>query len=300
MKKIILIVLSVIWAVGISAQVTIGSDKETDPSAILELKTPLDDKGFLGPKVKLISRKQATPVTNPATGLLVFNTDDSPANIPDDEKVFANKFYYWENGEWVSFIGKNEIETIIKGSLDELGIPRSVIYHVNPAQTEIYSANGTSVNVIKDFLYNYSPGTLKDIPLVEAINFLENDVTLSGNNTLRFKPGVYSITFSYDFTPTSNTIDCTLSSYFVDFPINPSVTGDRARIHSNTAHGTKLNSGHSNSIRYVAKFDSEINWRVRLGVGQSGSCTQSTGKVPPGLALVANGTFIQITKIGNQ
>lgn len=67
-----------------------------DPSAALEVYST--DKGLLIPRVTLTSSlSNPSPVTSPATGLLVFN---SGANQPIG-------LYYWDGSSWVSAGGSS-------------------------------------------------------------------------------------------------------------------------------------------------------------------------------------------------
>jgi len=63
------------------AQVGIGT---TSPDASAQLDVTSGTKGFLPPKVALTATNSASPITNPATGLLVYNTataGSSPNNV---------------------------------------------------------------------------------------------------------------------------------------------------------------------------------------------------------------------------
>ena len=59
-------------------------------------------KVFLPPRVALIATNVANPVTNPATGLLVYNTaisGGSPINV-------ARGYYYWNGSSWYPVVNK--------------------------------------------------------------------------------------------------------------------------------------------------------------------------------------------------
>ncbi len=61
-----------------------------DPSAMLDVNS--SDKGMLIPRISLSSTTVSTPVTTPATGLMVFNT----ATVGD----VTPGFYYWDGSQW--------------------------------------------------------------------------------------------------------------------------------------------------------------------------------------------------------
>jgi len=86
------------------------SGKEADNSSILELNS--DNKGFLVPR---LTTNQRQNISSPATGLLVFDTNDL-------------LFYYYINSEWIA-IGtgmhpwvKDQNQTYISGPSDSVGI----------------------------------------------------------------------------------------------------------------------------------------------------------------------------------
>ena len=70
-----------------------------DPSALLEVGTGSpttggDSKGVLVPRVALTNITVATPVTSPATSLIVFNTN---ASVTGGTGV---GFYWWDGTKW--------------------------------------------------------------------------------------------------------------------------------------------------------------------------------------------------------
>src|ERR1044071_2631813 len=61
------------------------------PSAGLDVD--YTDKGILIPRIALIVTSLSTPVSSPATGLMVYNTAT--------QNDVAPGFYYWNGGLWV-------------------------------------------------------------------------------------------------------------------------------------------------------------------------------------------------------
>ena len=74
-----------------------------DNSAILDVSSAT--KGFLPPRLALIATNIAAPVTNPATGLLVYNTATSgttPTNV-------VPGYYYWSGSIWYPVVNKGNV-----------------------------------------------------------------------------------------------------------------------------------------------------------------------------------------------
>lgn len=64
-----------------------------DASALLDIKS--SDKGILLPRISLTDITNPSPVTSPATGLLVYNTNPSVLGGS------GTGFYYWDGSQWV-------------------------------------------------------------------------------------------------------------------------------------------------------------------------------------------------------
>ncbi|MFZ9302895.1 MAG: hypothetical protein ACO239_05960 [Sediminibacterium sp.] len=95
--KRLLILFCIISSVHLNAQTGIGTTTP-DPSAKLEVAS--NNKGFLPPRIQLTATNSASPISNPANGLLVFNTVTAGSNpfqvVPG--------YYYWDatGQQWVS------------------------------------------------------------------------------------------------------------------------------------------------------------------------------------------------------
>ncbi|BDB52197.1 hypothetical protein [Flavobacterium ammonificans] len=92
MKKQLVFLL--VWiALPMVAQTGIGT---TTPHASAKLEVASSTQGFLPPRVALTAANQASPVTSPAIGLLVFNTQTAgtaPNNVTPG-------YYYWNGSSW--------------------------------------------------------------------------------------------------------------------------------------------------------------------------------------------------------
>ena len=83
MKTLTLFTLILLAALALNAQVAINNDgSNPDPSAVLDVKS--DTAGILIPRM---TKAQRNAITSPATGLLVFDTDE-------------NSFYYYDGSIW--------------------------------------------------------------------------------------------------------------------------------------------------------------------------------------------------------
>ena len=309
-KHIQFILLLIILMSGrdLSAQVTIGSADPPHKGAVLELKS--DNKGFLGPRVQLERLSSSNPIQNPAKGLLVFNIGESGV---DEEKVEKEKFYFWSGTSWVEFIYEEVLEAEIEDWLNRLGIPRSAIYHLDGTDIIDNSVPANPVYGMYDVMKDATLGERRWLKFKETDNETNGKVRfdIQGSQCrLYFKKGVYSITFAYQFIPSTHAYPnpvtpqerCTASSYFVDFPLERGgITDDRARIHNVAYHSIKEESHHGGAISYVVKIEQDDTpWEMQLGAGQSGSnCNYSTDLAIPGFSLVNENTFILVSRIGD-
>jgi len=98
MKNIVsILVLGLVFLSG-KAQTGIGT---TTPSPSAKLEVFSNNQGFLPPRIALTAINNASPVTSPATGLLVYNTattGTAPNNV-------APGYYFWNGTAWVAILG---------------------------------------------------------------------------------------------------------------------------------------------------------------------------------------------------
>lgn len=98
-KEIVIITFSLIFLSG-KAQTGIGT---TTPSPSAKLEIFSNNQGFLPPRIALTATNAASPVTSPAIGLLVYNTETAgtaPNNV-------VPGYYFWNGSAWVNFIASN-------------------------------------------------------------------------------------------------------------------------------------------------------------------------------------------------
>ncbi|GGE97824.1 hypothetical protein SAMN05443634_106176 [Chishuiella changwenlii] len=113
----------------------------------------------------------------------------------------------------------------------------------------------------------------------------------TSTSVVSFQPGTYQITFVYEAT--HNIAGCTISSYFVDFPVDIVGSTTRQRIHGTSSHTEGNNSNHGGTISYTTTLTAPRTWEMRLGRGQSGNCGGT------GMTLFAGSTEVVIFRLGD-
>ncbi len=106
MRLGIVLVFIISWQ--LHAQTGIGTSTPS-PSAKLEVAST--NQGFLPPRIALTATNAASPVTSPATGLLVFNTETAgttPNNVTPG-------YYYWNGSLWVRLNGPSDTAANVTG-----------------------------------------------------------------------------------------------------------------------------------------------------------------------------------------
>lgn len=104
MRKIPVISLFFLFIVsfGYGQSVGIGTSA---PDSSAQLDVFSNNKGFLPPRVALTATNILSPVQNPATGLLVYNTATSgvsPVNV-------SPGYYYWNGNSWYPVVNKGKM-----------------------------------------------------------------------------------------------------------------------------------------------------------------------------------------------
>lgn len=298
-------------SIPLNAQVTIGALEPPHESALLEVKSDNNDKGLLLPHIALEAIWDTLAISKPATGLLVYNTNDSDPekviNIAD--RVRANNYYIWSGGEWVQLVGNSKLEENIEIAFSNLGVPRPALFTLN-GNTRLMPQSYPNMRGVVDLLKDIPVGNSAYLPMAERTNFTNGTVSMrntNGQTTIIFKPGVYEIKFVYEFVPAGTAESgqglppntCNLSSYYMDLPLHRvesdgSISNLYSRIHSNCSHNVGGTSNHGNTINYITVLYKETSWPVRLGRGQAGNCAGVAG-----FAMPNRSTFLYISRIGD-
>ena len=79
------------------AQVGINADNSA-PNSSAGLDVSFTNKGLLPPRIALTAINSADPITNPAIGLLVYNT--ATTGTPPNNVIPGN--YYWNGTRWIA------------------------------------------------------------------------------------------------------------------------------------------------------------------------------------------------------
>lgn len=88
MKRIFVIIYFLNAVFSLNAQIGIGT---TTPHASAKLDVSSSNKGFLPPRVTLTSATDASTISSPAEGLLVYNLGSSGLQAG---------YYYWSGANW--------------------------------------------------------------------------------------------------------------------------------------------------------------------------------------------------------
>ncbi len=104
MVKHFLLFAGLILSMQVFAQTGIGT---TTPDASARLEVAATNKGFLPPRVSLSATNSASPITSPATGLVIFNTataGTTPNNV-------LPGYYYWDGSKWNGLVDQGALNS---------------------------------------------------------------------------------------------------------------------------------------------------------------------------------------------
>ena len=300
-KRFLLLLFSLVFQlVTVRAQVTIGSLDEPDESAILELKS--DNKGFLMPRTKLKDIYDQTTIQEPAVGLIVFNTENSNPTevVKESERVKAKRLYYWTGQKWIKLPTKHYVRGNLEQIFANAGAPRPALYTLN-GNDKIFFPYYLDMKGISNFMYNVGNNTSRDVPMKEILNHTDNTVHFDEkSSTLSLQPGIYKITFAYEFIPIveSGGADCEYSAYYMDFPKNTretdgSIKKEIFRMYSGSRHTYGILSDHGGSFSYTAQILTPTEWKVSLGRTPC-ECSRVRG-----FAMPNRSTFLYISRLSD-
>ncbi len=135
-----------------------------DASAMLDVSSA--DKGLLIPRIALTGTNVATPVTAPATSLMVYNT----ATAGTGATSVTPGFYYWDGTEWVKVISGNTVSTT-----DDQNLIGATLTGTN-LQIDIENGSSAIVN-----LAALQDGTGTDS---QTLGLSGNTLSISGGNSV--------------------------------------------------------------------------------------------------------------------
>lgn len=182
-----LFILSIFSFPYFNAQVGVGT---TSPNASALLDVSSTDKGFLLPRVNLISNTDNTTILAPATALMAYNFTSSG-------NILGNRVYVWRGSVWDSFSNLPEIK-FLKVPVDFARVSKS---------TQLLSvANLTSINTGSVVPIDWASGD------VEISN--PNDVLADSTPNIKILTSSF-YQFSGTFTVKANTISNTSTTNVV-------------------------------------------------------------------------------------
>ena len=206
MKKFFLIVFVSIICVIANAQTGIGT---TTPNASAKLDVSSTNKGFLPPRVSLLSTSDVATIASPATGLIIYNTNTAgtaPSNV-------IPGYYYWNGTAWINMIGSSTSSTITgNGTTSTLANFGSVMNDQTASYTLTNSDNGKVVTV------NSSSATTITVPsLSVGFNCM---IVQKGAGQVSLSASGVTISNRYGFTKTAGqysilTLVCIASGVYI-------------------------------------------------------------------------------------
>jgi hypothetical protein len=160
-KGVIFLLLVSVFSLKVKAQTGIGT---ITPHASAKLDVTSSDKGFLPPRVALTASNSASPINNPANGLMVFNT--ATAGTSPNEVVPG--YYYWDGSglKWVS------LSTTV-GNVQNQGVFRSTS-----------NTNGNTVVSSWNSRFN---------------NIAAGDLTVTSNTSFALSNGIYKLEWALPY-----------------------------------------------------------------------------------------------------
>lgn len=263
---LLLLTVLLFFTVSGMAQVAINDNgSEPHSSAILDINSFDSNKGLLLPRVSITSlSNEPTPViTDPAEGLIVFNTNGSNPDIPKG-------FYYWsedDGGKWTQMLGDNNFTTntwsqafFQAGELYEVHVLGSENPLSLPVANKMYGwTNATQGESFGDVTFNLASDGDKIIIGEDGLYKVEFTASFSGTNNLQLKASVFM---------TRNAVKTETRVRFWEKLLS---SGD---LGSGTANGLlELLAGDEIEIRFMATTSSETIYlnQVNLIVNKVGN-----------------------------
>ena len=187
---------ALLFSLQVSAQTGIGTSSP-HPSAKLEVAS--DRLGFLPPRIALTATNSASPITSPATGLVIFNT----ATAGTTPNTVLPGYYYWDGSKWNGLVDQSSLNSfsgynpnyaqsnasaVTKSSVGDIIVSQSITTSGRPVQIiATGDANpGTSGAWVQLQLYRdntaigkkvQAESSLNNENVPYCLNFIDNPTT---------------------------------------------------------------------------------------------------------------------------
>jgi|UPI000481BDE7 hypothetical protein len=104
LKQLLFCLVLVVNTIDLSAQTGIGT---TTPHPSAKLEVSATNKGFLPPRIALLSTTDVATVTSPATGLVVYNTNTAGSS----PNAVVPGYYYWDGLKWNGLVDQGALQS---------------------------------------------------------------------------------------------------------------------------------------------------------------------------------------------
>ncbi len=172
MVKQFLLIIGCLFSIQVMSQTGIGT---TTPHASAKLEVSATNKGFLPPRVTLISNTDATTIPSPAEGLLVYNLGSVGLQAG---------YYYWNSANWA---------TIATAALAGNAVVASDLIKL---YGEVYSVASNKLSNASGFSFT--------VPVSGRYLFDFSSTTWGGNATTTFKVRQGTTDLGTDFQTSLN------------------------------------------------------------------------------------------------
>jgi hypothetical protein len=143
-NKIIITLIVIVCSLTSMSQVGIGT---TTPNASAKLDITSTNKGFLPPRVTLNGTADVATISNPAAGLMVYNTataGTSPNNV-------IPGYYYWNGSAWTRINNNN---TVVSNAVTISAITTAPTTGTRTVDRTFAVDNGTTKNITLQLGYD--------------------------------------------------------------------------------------------------------------------------------------------------
>ncbi|WP_407405276.1 hypothetical protein [Chryseobacterium sp.] len=260
----------------------IGINTSTpDTSAILQVSSnsipdlsSASKKGFLPPRVALLSNIDVSTIPSPAVGLLVYNTANN-GSYPNE--VSSNGYYFWDGNKWEKLMNSAAIEEAVK--------PR-IFYVENNDRQNFTSAeiNAVSPAIPNDNVVKF--GT----PIINTNNFITIDTV---NSTFKATiSGIYEFSAFVNYNPMAGVVSGNANNRaFLNLKIQRSTDGGTTWVNtigSRTGWGVNGSSLLKTAILLGTPLKLNMNDMIRVVIANPFSSAANNNHCSGGNSYIDN------------